>query len=148
MDQHLRPLDMAKELMAEPVAFMRAFDQTGNVGDDEAAIAAQRDDAKIWRQRREWIVGNLRPRRGNHRDECRLARVRKSHESDIRQQLQREMQIERFAGLAGLMLARRAIGRRRKVRVAQPAASALREPDALTNSGEVRYLIELAALRI
>ena len=47
MDQHLRALDVTQELMAEPVSLVRAFDQPGHVGDDEAALVAQRDDAEI-----------------------------------------------------------------------------------------------------
>ncbi len=39
--QHLGALEVAQELMAEAEAAMRAFDQPGHVGDDEAAIAAQ-----------------------------------------------------------------------------------------------------------
>ena len=41
MDEHLRPLDVAQELVAESVAFVRALDQPGHVGDDEAAIVAR-----------------------------------------------------------------------------------------------------------
>ncbi len=58
------------------------------------------------------------------------------------------MQIEFFTDLARLDLARRAIGRRGEVRVAQPAASAFGEPHALADGGEVRHLRELAGLGI
>ena len=37
--QHLGPLEMAQELMAEAEAAVRAFDQPRHVGDDEAAVA-------------------------------------------------------------------------------------------------------------
>ena len=60
VNQHLRALDVAQELVAEPVALVRAFDQPGHVGDDEAAIAAERDDAEVRRQRGERVVGDLR----------------------------------------------------------------------------------------
>ena len=53
MNQHLRALDVTQELMAETVSFVRAFDQPGDVGDDEAALVAQRDDAEMRRERRE-----------------------------------------------------------------------------------------------
>ena len=49
----------------EPEPAVRAFDQPGHVGHDEAAIVAQADDAEVRRERRERIVGNLadaRPR--------------------------------------------------------------------------------------
>ena len=41
MDEHLRALDVAQELVAEAVPVVRAFDQPGHVGDDEAAVVAQ-----------------------------------------------------------------------------------------------------------
>ena len=41
VDQHLGSLEVAQERVAEPVACVRAFDQAGNVGDDEAPIVAQ-----------------------------------------------------------------------------------------------------------
>ena len=74
--QHLRALEMAQELVAEPEAAMRAFDQAGHVGDDEAAVVAQPDDAEIRRQRRERVVGDLRTGRRDARDQRRLAGVR------------------------------------------------------------------------
>jgi hypothetical protein len=47
MDEHLRPLDVAQELVAEAVAFVRALRSARNVGDDEAAIVAQRDHSRL-----------------------------------------------------------------------------------------------------
>ena len=38
VQQQARALQMAQELVAESRAFGRAFDQPGNVGDDEAAV--------------------------------------------------------------------------------------------------------------
>ncbi len=134
--------------MAEAVALVRAFDQARHIGDHKTAIAAQRDDAEVRRERGEGIIRNLRFRRRYHRDERGLAGVGKTDETHIREQLQREMQIEFFTDLARLHLARRAIGGRREVRVAQAAASAFREPHALADDGEVRYLRELARLGI
>ena len=57
-----------------PRPAMRAFDQPGHVGDDEAAVVAQADDAEIRRQRRERVVGNLRaapPRCARSASTCR-----------------------------------------------------------------------------
>ena len=39
--QHLRALDVAEELVAEAMPFVRALDEPGHVGDDEAAIVAR-----------------------------------------------------------------------------------------------------------
>ena len=83
--EDLRPLEMPQELVAQTEAAMRALDETRNVGEHEAAIVAQPDDAEIGRQRRERIVGDLGSRRGDARDQRRFARVWKSHEPDVGQ---------------------------------------------------------------
>ena len=110
---------------------MRALDQSGHVGDHEAAVVAEADHAEIRRQRREGIVGDLRTRRRHARDERRLAGVREADEADVGEQLQLEPQILFLARLAGLHFARRPIRRRREVRVAHAAAAAARDEDAL-----------------
>ena len=74
----------------------------------------------------------------------RLAGVGEADEADIGEQLQLEPQIEFFAGLAGLQLARRAVGGRCEVRVAKTAASALRDQHALADVGQIGDLLELA----
>ena len=73
MHEHFRPLEMPQELMAEAEAAVRAFDQSWHIGHDEAAIVAQPHDAEIGRERRERIVGDLRTRGGDARDQRRLA---------------------------------------------------------------------------
>src|SRR5438876_663008 len=45
--EHFGPLEMAEELMAEAEAAMRALDQPRHVGDDEAAVLAEADDAQV-----------------------------------------------------------------------------------------------------
>ena len=57
---------------------VRAFDQPGDVRDHEAAVVAELNDAEIRRERRERVVGDLRPRRGDARDQRGLAGVRDS----------------------------------------------------------------------
>ncbi len=58
--QHLRALEVAQELVAEPVARCAPSIRPGHVGDDEAPVVAQADHAEVRRQRRERVVGNLR----------------------------------------------------------------------------------------
>ena len=41
MHEHLRAFEMPQKLVAEPEPAVRAFDQPGHVGDDEAAVVAQ-----------------------------------------------------------------------------------------------------------
>src|SRR3712207_2346193 len=83
VDQHLRAFNVPQELMSEPVSFVGAFDQSRDVRNDEAAFAAQRDDAKVRRQCREWVISNLRLCCRDPRDERGLAGIRESDETDI-----------------------------------------------------------------
>ena len=43
MHEHFRPLEMAQELVPQPEAAMRAFNESRHIGDDEAAIFAEAD---------------------------------------------------------------------------------------------------------
>ena len=56
----LRPLDVLEERVAEARAVLGAFDQAGDVGDDDPAIAGEFDDAELRVERGERIVGDLR----------------------------------------------------------------------------------------
>ena len=51
------------------------------------------DDAEVRRQRGERVVGDLRPRRGDARDQRRLAGVGEADQADVGEQLQLEPQI-------------------------------------------------------
>src|SRR5207302_641250 len=53
--------DMAKELQAESRAFVSTFDQTGQVRHDEAGVVGELHHTEHRLQRRERIVGDLRP---------------------------------------------------------------------------------------
>ena len=88
VDQHLCPLDVAQKLIAKAGTRMRALDQARHIRDHEAAIVAQRHDAEVRRQRGERIIGDLRSRGRDARDERRFAGVREAHESGVGEQLQ------------------------------------------------------------
>ena len=110
--------------MAQPLPCVRAFDQPGDVGHDEAAIVAQRHDAEVGRERGERIVGDLGTRRRDARDQRGLAGVGEADEADVGEQLQLQPEEPLFARLARLGAPRRAVGGRHEVRVAAPAAAA------------------------
>ena len=88
-------------------------------------------------ERREGVVGDLRPRRGDARDQRRLSGIGKADQPDVRQQLQMKPEVLLFAGKAGLRSTRRAIGGGREAGVAVPAEASLRDQDTLTFRGEV-----------
>ena len=75
MHEHRASFDVAKKLIAEPVTFVSSFDEAGDVGDDECVVVIGGDDAEVWNERGEWIIGDLRLCRADDGDECRLAGV-------------------------------------------------------------------------
>jgi hypothetical protein len=59
MQENAAALDVAEKPVAKPGAFMRAFDQPGNVGEHDINIA-RAHHTKVRVKRCERIVGNLR----------------------------------------------------------------------------------------
>ncbi len=86
MNQHVGPHHVAQKLVPEAVSFVRSFDKTGNIRDDETLALVVTDDAQIWHQRREGIIGDLRPHGGDRRDQRRFAGVGQADDPDVRQQ--------------------------------------------------------------
>ena len=63
MQDDLRALDMAQKLMTESRAVRSALDQAGNIRHHEILLLVHSHDAQYRRNRREMVLGNLRPRR-------------------------------------------------------------------------------------
>src|ERR671910_481737 len=59
MEQVRGALDVAEKLKPKTSAFMGAFNQAGNVGDNEAAVGSPSNDAEVRNQRREKVIGNF-----------------------------------------------------------------------------------------
>ncbi len=62
MDEHPGALDVAEKLDSEAGAEVGALDQAGDVGDDVALLVrrlADRDDAEVWLEGGEGIVGDF-----------------------------------------------------------------------------------------
>ena len=97
--------------MAEPDALARALDQPGHVGDDELAAVRRLDRAEHRLERRERILGDLRPRVRDPREQRRLAGVRQADERRVGEQLQAQLDVALLAGQADLGEARRLPGR-------------------------------------
>ena len=131
---------------------MRAFDQAGQVGQHELTFV-DAHDAELRMQRGEGIVGDLRLGRADAGEEGGLAGVGQADETGIGDQLQPQADGEFLGGLAGVGVARRLVGRRLEVRVAEAAVAAFGEGDALTDGGEVGdqrlavFLVDLGADR-
>jgi hypothetical protein len=121
VQQQARALQMPQELMPEAGAFSGAFDEAGDVGDDEALAFRRAHDAQLRRECRERVVGNLRARGGNGANQRGLAGVGQAEQADVGQHLELEMQAPLLARFAGRRLARRAVRARFEVQVAKPA---------------------------
>src|ERR1051326_4482297 len=104
MQQQLRPLDVTQKTIAQARARMRAFDQTRNVGNDKRTKVSEVNHAEVRFQRGERVVGNLETSGGNSRDKRRLARVGKTHQTNVREQFQLELQLGRFSFFAALRI--------------------------------------------
>ena len=142
MQQHAAALDVAEEAVAEAGAFVRPLDETRNVGQHELATVRV-DDAELWRERGEGIVRDLRLGRADAGEERRLAGVRQTDESRVRDQLQPQPDPALLSRQAGVGVARRAVGRRLEVRVAEAAvAAAQKEIDRLTIKATFGGLLE------
>ena len=122
---------VAEEAVAEAVARVRAFDQAGDVGEDEGGVLVDAHDAEVRDERGERVVGDARPRRRDAADEGRLADVGEAEQADVGDQVQ----LERGAGAPrpsspGCARARRLVGRGLVGGVAAPAAAAAGDDDA------------------
>ena len=83
------------------MTFVSAFDETGDVRDDERLII-DADDAEVRYERSEGIVGNLRLRGADHGDQSRFPGIGQTDDADVGDQLELDEQIALLAGIAGL----------------------------------------------
>ncbi len=137
VQDHGAALDMAEKAGTEPGAVARAFDEAGEVGEDEFGVVAEPDDAELRVERGERIVGDLRPRVRDARKEGRLAGVGEADEPGIGDQLEAQPYPELAARPAGAEAARGLVGRGLVVEVAEPAVAAGQQDDALVRLGHV-----------
>ena len=95
------------------------------------------DDADLRMQRGERIRRDFRPRLGNGREQRGFARVRIADQPDFGHDAQLEKKIAFLARLARLRETRRLARGRRKVPVAQPAATAFAKHELLSVFSEI-----------
>ena len=88
-------------------------------------------------QRGERIVGDLRLRRAHLGEQRRLAGIRQPDDAGIRDQLEAQPDGQLLAGLAGIGVARRAIGGGLEAGIAEAAVAALRQHGLLAHLGEI-----------
>ncbi len=123
MQEHPGALHVAEELQAEPGALVRPLDDAGDVRGHERLIVGS-PPPRARGERRERVVGHLRARGGQARQERRLAGVRQAEEAHVGDEPQVESQPPLLARLAGLAVARGAVAVREEGAVAAAAAAA------------------------
>ena len=117
---------MAEEAVAEAGALMRALDQARNIRQHEfAAIGIHHAELRM--QRGERIVGDLRFRGADGREEGRLAGIGQADQAGVGDQFQPQPDPALLADLAGIGVARRAVGGGFEMRVAEAAIAAFGE---------------------
>src|SRR5690606_34624903 len=137
VQQQPRALHVAQEQAAQPGAVGGALDQSGDVGDHEAAAGFDADHAQVRVQGGERIVGDLRRGRGHGADQGALAGVGEAEQADVGQQLELQSQQPLLALLARRELPRRAVGRALEVHVAKAALAAPGHEQAVAVAGHV-----------
>ena len=148
MHEHAGALEVSQELVAETDALARALDQSRDVGDDQLAAVRRLHGAEHRRERRERILGNLRPRVGDPRQQRGLARVREADERCVGEELEAKLDLPLLAGQADLGKPRRLPARPCEMLVAAATHAALRHDDSRTRVREVgNELLALEDLR-
>src|ERR671932_407814 len=115
---------------------MRAFDQAGNIGDDEGLVA-DLDHAEIRTERRKWIIGDLGTRGTDRREQRRFTRVWEADQPDIGDYLKLKIKLALLPRRAKLGNTRHLMRRGRKMRVAEPSLAALCSQKALAGRDEI-----------
>ncbi len=92
VDEETRALDVLEESDAEAGAFMRTFDEAGEIGDNKSAAefctvtagsAVGIHDSKIWFERREGIVRDFGARSRDDRNQRGFSGIGETDEADI-----------------------------------------------------------------
>ncbi len=135
---------MTQEVVAETATFGGTLDEPGDVGHDELGGVARTRGAspdahhsEVRHEGGEGIVGDLRTRRRDARDERRLTDVGKTDQRHVGVELQLEIEPELFAGFSLLGEGRRATLIREETRVALPAEAALGGEPAVPGTSQV-----------
>ncbi len=122
-----------------PAPWLAPSMRPGHVGDRRAPLVllAEIEHPEVRLEGRERVVGDLRPGRGERREEGRLARVRQPDEADVGDQPELEADPALLARLALLGVLRGPVGRRGEVDVAEPPTAAPGDHGQLLDRDEV-----------
>ena len=79
---------MPEEPEPEALAFVRPFYDSRDICHDEGFLVAVAHHPELWLHRGEWLIGNLRFRSGQYREEGGLACIGEAYKADVRKYLQ------------------------------------------------------------
>ncbi len=150
VQQHARSLEVGEELVPQPDAVRGTLEQPRDVRHRELAVIVELDRAELWRERRERVVGDLRPGVRDPPDERRLAGIREAEQRGVADHLEAQLDLALLAILPHLRGAWRLTRRRGELAVPASAASAVRDDDArsrMRQVGDRRIVAELEDLR-
>jgi hypothetical protein len=116
---------------------MSAFDEAGDIRNNESLIAIDRDDSELRFQRRERIIRNLRPSRRDAGYQRRFPYIGITDKTDICQELQFEAKCFLFSRCAVLGFVRNAIDRGSEMGVSVTTAAAVADEYALGRLREI-----------
>src|SRR5580692_9955964 len=123
---------------------MRPFNQPRNIRHHKAALFfrfSHGHNAEVRLQSRKRIIGNLRPRRRDSRNQRGLANIGITDQPNIREQLKFQPEDTFFAGPSLFMFARSLVRRRSKARITAPAAPAVSDYHAFIRAGKIVDLV-------
>ena len=116
---------------------MSTLDNAGDISHHKRAGVAIAHDAQIGFERGERIVGNLGLGSRYRRQQGGFARIGESHQTHVGKQFQLHNHLTLLARLAGLCIARGAVGRALEMPVAQSATAAFQQHHLLPVVGDV-----------
>ena len=137
MQQQMGTLQMAQELVPQAGAFGGPFDQSGNIGDHEAAVLVGTYHAQAGGQRGEGVIAHLGTRGRDGADEGGFARIRHAQQAHVGKDLELQLQAAPFAGFAQGALARSPVDAGLEMDVAQTT------PSAACNQYPLAVLVEV-----
>ena len=137
MNEHAGAFDVAEEFVAEADALGGPFDESGQVGEHEPGVAAERDDTQVRVLRSERIRGDFRRGPREAAEQRGLPGIGESDEPGVGNHLQFEANPAFLAFDAGFELAGRAVGRTLEVNVPFAAATAFGNDEFVAEVDEV-----------
>ena len=132
---------MAQEAQSEAFSFCCTLNDAGDVGHDKRLVVAVAHDTQRGLHGGEGVVGNLRTGIAQRRQQCRLARIGKAHQSDVSQQFQFQDDGHLLHRFPRLGIARCLVRSGAELEVAQSAAAALQQHNLLPVVGNITYIL-------